>query len=151
MGRLQAMKKPTRSGPTHAPAAVRSGRGERSLPTIVYAYAGCSTCKKALAWLKAHGVDAQVVPIVERPPSARELEALIEKSGLPASKWWNTSGEAYRALIAERGKDAVAALDAAQVAKLLSENGKRIKRPVLVAGDTVLVGFREEAYASTFG
>lgn len=120
-------------------------------PTTVYAYAACSTCKKALAWLKAHGVEAEVVPIVERPPSAKELEVLIAKSGLAASKWWNTSGEAYRALIAERGKEAIAALDAKQVAKLLAENGKRIKRPVLVAGDTVLVGFREEAYASAFG
>lgn len=117
----------------------------------VYAYAACSTCKKALAWLKAHGVEADVVPIVDRPPSAKEIEALIEKSGLPASKWWNTSGEAYRALIAERGKDAVAALGTKEVAKLLAENGKRIKRPVVVAGSTVLVGFREDAYASAFG
>lgn len=113
----------------------------------VYAYAGCSTCKKALAWMKAHGVDAEVVPIVDAPPSGKEIEALIDRSGLPASKWWNTSGEAYRALIAERGKDAIAALTKKEVATLLAENGKRIKRPVLVTDDAVLVGFRDEAYA----
>lgn len=117
----------------------------------VYAYAGCSTCKKALAWLKAHDVEASVVPIVDAPPSAKELEALMERSGLPASRWWNTSGEAYRALIAERGKDAVAALTKREVAKLLAENGKRIKRPVLVMDDAVLVGFREEEYAAKLG
>ena len=115
---------------------------------VVYAYAGCSTCKKALAWLKVHGVSARVVPIVEAPPPAKELEALIAQSGLPASKWWNTSGEAYRALIAERGKEAIAKLDTRAVARLLSENGKRIKRPVLVRGGRVLVGFREDAYAT---
>lgn len=113
----------------------------------VYSYAGCSTCKKALAWMKAHGVEADVVPIVEKPPSAKELEALIDRSGLPLGKWWNTSGEAYRALIAERGKEAVAGLSKKDVAKLLSENGKRIKRPVVVTDDAVLVGFREDAYA----
>ena len=117
---------------------------------VVYAYAGCGTCKKALAWLKMHGVSPRVVPIVDAPPSADELEALIERSGLPASKWWNTSGEAYRALIAERGKDAIAKLDTRAIAGLLSENGKRIKRPVLVRGDHVLVGFREDAYATLF-
>ena len=118
---------------------------------VVYAYAGCSTCKKALKWLKEHDVTARVVPIVDSPPSARELTTLMQKSGLAPAKWWNTSGEAYRALIAERGKDAVQALDAKQVASLLAENGKRIKRPVLVSGDTVLVGFREEAYAEALG
>jgi arsenate reductase len=114
----------------------------------VYSYAGCSTCKKALAWLKAHGVEADVRAIVDAPPSAKELESLIDASGLPLGKWWNTSGEAYRALVAERGKDAVAKLTKKEVAKLLAENGKRIKRPVLVAGDEVLVGFKEDAYAA---
>lgn len=117
----------------------------------VYAYSGCSTCKKALAWLKAHQVEAKVVPIVDTPPSASELEALVARSGLPASKWWNTSGEAYRALIAERGKDAVAALTTKEIARLLSENGKRIKRPVLVSAGHVLVGFREDAYQAALG
>ena len=117
---------------------------------VVYAYAGCGTCKKALAWLKMHGVSPRVVPIVDAPPSAKELEALIARSGMPPKKWWNTSGEAYRALIAERGKDAIAKLDTRAIAGLLSENGKRIKRPVLVRGDHVLVGFREDAYATLF-
>lgn len=117
----------------------------------VYAYAGCSTCKKALAWLRAHGVEADVVPIVERPPAATEIEALMDRSRLAPGKWWNTSGEAYRALITERGKDAVAKLTKKEIARLLAENGKRIKRPVLVSGDTVLVGFREDAYAHALG
>ncbi len=123
----------------------------KNAEVTIYAYAGCSTCKKALAWLKAHGVAPEVVPIVERPPTARELETLIERSGLAPRKWWNTSGEAYRALIAERGKDAVAELTKTEIATLLAENGKRIKRPVLVSGDTVLVGFREDAYAHALG
>lgn len=118
---------------------------------VIYTYKGCSTCTKALRWLEARGIEAKVLPITERPPSARELLDLMEKSGLPASKWWNTSGEAYRALVAERGKEAMQALDAAAISALLAENGKRIKRPVLIAGDTVLVGFREEAYEAALG
>lgn len=117
----------------------------------VYSYAGCGTCKKALAWMKAHGVEPEVRPIVDTPPSATEIERWITRSGLPASKWWNTSGEAYRALVAERGKEAVAALSTKEVARLLAENGKRIKRPVLLADEKVLVGFREEAYDEVLG
>lgn len=121
------------------------------MTVTVYAYAGCGTCKKALKWLSEHGVAPTIVPIVERPPSAAELERLIERSGLPAGKWWNTSGEAYRALVSERGKNAIAKLSTKEVAGLLAENGKRIKRPVLVTKDAVLVGFREEQYAEQFG
>lgn len=118
------------------------------MPATIYSYAGCSTCKKALRWLKEANVPVAVVPIVESPPSAAELTKLIEKSGKPAKKWWNTSGEAYRALVLERGKDTIAGLSTTEVAKLLSENGKRIKRPVLVQGDTVLVGFDEAEWSS---
>ena len=118
---------------------------------VIYTYKGCSTCTKALKWLEARGIEANVLPITERPPSKSVLLDLMKKSGLPASKWWNTSGEAYRALIAERGKEAMQALDADEISALLSENGKRIKRPVLIAGDTVLVGFREEAWEAALG
>lgn len=119
--------------------------------TVVYSYAGCGTCKKALKWLQAKGVDLDVRPIVDAPPSAKDLEAFIAKSGVPASKWFNTSGLSYRALVQAKGKDAVAALTEAQVIKLLAADGKLIKRPVVLAGAKVLVGFKEPDYQATFG
>lgn len=114
----------------------------------LYAYAGCSTCKKAIAWLRDAKVAVDVVPIVERPPSAAALTKLIARSGLPAKKWFNTSGESYRTLVRERGKDAVAALDDAAITQLLAADGKMIKRPVLVTDDAVLVGFDEARYSA---
>ena len=114
----------------------------------VWHYAGCGTCKKALRWLDQHGVAYRAIPIVEQPPSLAELQAMVKASGLSARKWLNTSGGSYRALVAERGKDAVEALDDAALLGLLAADGKMIKRPVVRAGDTVLVGFREDAYAA---
>ncbi len=121
-----------------------------STPTV-YAYASCDTCRKALAWLRAHQVEPRVVPIVDAPPSAQELKALVAKAGLPVRKWFNTSGQSYRALVAERGKDAVAALTDAEVVALLAADGKLIKRPVLVDGERVLVGFDAAAYEAAYG
>ena len=118
-----------------------------SKPAItVYSYDACGTCKKARKYLDGKGISYEVVPIVDAPPSKTELERLVKASGLPARKWFNTSGGSYRALVAERGKDAVEALTEAEIVALLAKDGKMIKRPVLVAGATVLVGFREEAY-----
>jgi arsenate reductase len=116
----------------------------------VFQYAGCGTCKKALRWLDARGVAYEAIPIVERPPSLAELKRLVKASGLPARRWINTSGGSYRALVAERGKEAVEALSEDALLALLAADGKMIKRPVVVAGERVLVGFAEAAYEELF-
>jgi arsenate reductase len=118
----------------------------RSEKPIVLSYAGCSTCKKALKWLSAHGVEVDVRPIVDAPPTAAELGAWIPKSGRPVRKWLNTSGQSYRALDKER----VSAAKDEEIIRWLSKDGKLVKRPVLVAGKRVLVGFDEKAYAEAF-
>ncbi len=118
--------------------------GKRAL---VLSYSGCSTCKKALAWLGKHGVDAEVRPIVDAPPSAEELATWIPASGRPVRKWLNTSGQSYRAL----GKAKVDAAKDEEIVRWLTQDGKLVKRPVVVAGKRVLVGFDEEQYARAFG
>lgn len=111
-----------------------------------YEYAACSTCKKARRFLDERGVSYEAIPIVDRTPSLTELRRLVKASGLPARKWFNTSGQSYRELVKERGKEAVEALSEGEITALLAKDGKLIKRPVLVSGDRVLVGFREEDY-----
>lgn len=117
----------------------------------LYAYDACGTCKKARKWLDARGVAYDVVPIVEEPPTAAELRELVAASGLPARRWFNTSGQSYRALSAEIGKEGIDALSDAAIVQRLAKDGKLVKRPVLVAGARVLVGFREEEWAALFG
>ena len=46
--------------------------------------------------------------------------------------------------------DAAAATQNAELVKWLTKDGKLVKRPVLVSGKTVLVGFKPEAYAKLF-
>jgi arsenate reductase len=87
-----------------------------------------------------------VRPIVDEPPTAAELAQWIPQSERSVRKWLNTSGQSYRAL----GKEAIDAATDAQVTKWLTEDGKLVKRPVVVTGGRVLVGFDETAYAETF-
>lgn len=113
---------------------------------LVLSYSGCGTCKKALAWMKARGVDAEVRPIVEEPPTKAELAEWIPRSGRPVRKWLNTSGQSYRAL----DKEKLAKATDDDLAAWLARDGKLVKRPVVVVGKKVLVGFDEEAYAEAF-
>jgi len=116
-------------------------------PALVLAYRNCDTCKRALRWLEAHHVPHTVRPIVDEPPTPAELSRWITASGLATRKWLNTSGQSYRAL----GKEKVDAASEAELRAWLAADGKLVKRPVLVAGDEVRVGFSPDAYAALFG
>jgi len=106
-------------------------------------YPGCSTCRKARAWLTSQGITFTEREIVTKPPTKSELARWIPASGLPVRKWLNTSGLSYRAL----GKERIAAMSDAQLVEALSRDGKLVKRPVLVTDDQVLVGFSPDAWA----
>jgi len=113
-----------------------------------FEYAACSTCRKAKRWLDDHGVAYRAVPIVESPPSLDELSRLVEKSGLSIDRWFNTSGQSYRALTARMGKEKFKALGVPEKLRLLAADGKMIKRPVLASGREVIVGFDESRYTT---
>ncbi len=104
-------------------------------------YPKCSTCKKAKAWLDAHGVAYVDRHIVEDNPTAAELAAWRERSGLPLRRFFNTSGMKYRELGVKAQLDA--GMSDEDAYSLLATDGMLVKRPVLVLDDTVLVGFRE--------
>jgi arsenate reductase len=109
----------------------------------IYQYAGCSTCKKALKWLKAQGIDHEALPIVEKPPSAAQLKKWAKKSGLPLKRFFNTAGQSYRQ---GNFKERLPNMSDAEKFEALAADGKLIKRPLLVAGEAVLVGFSEKEW-----
>lgn len=111
-------------------------------------YPKCTTCKKALNYLKAQGADIEERHIVEEVPTKEELTTWINKSGLEVKKFFNTSGKLYKEM---NLKDKVGSLSLEEAVDLLSSNGMLIKRPILVTQDTVLVGFKEEAYDKVLG
>lgn len=104
-------------------------------------YPKCTTCKKAKAWLDQQGVTYEDRHIVEDNPTAAELAAWHERSGLPLRRFFSTSGMVYR----ERNIKALldAGLSDADAYALLAENGMLVKRPLVVGEDFVLVGFKE--------
>ena len=103
-------------------------------------YPRCSTCKKAQAWLDAHCLEYTFRDIKEERPSETELAAWREKSGLPQKKFFNTSGMKYKEL---QLKDRIPNMSEEEMRALQATDGMLVKRPLLIDGDTVLVGFRE--------
>lgn len=110
-------------------------------------YPKCSTCQKAEKFLRAHGCDAPMRDIKAEKPTAEELCAWHEKSGLPLKRFFNTSGLKYKELGL---KDKLSTLSEAEQYDLLASDGMLVKRLLLVAADFVLVGFREKEWQERF-
>ena len=89
-------------------------------------YPKCSTCQKAKKWLDTHGVTYADRHIVEDNPTADELRAWHERSGLPLKRFFNTSGMLYREM--ELSKKLPEMSEDEQYA-LLATNGMLVKRP----------------------
>lgn len=111
-----------------------------SEPVLFIEYPPCSTCKKAKRWLDDHGIAHTDRHIAESNPTADEIEAWQEQSGLPLRRFFNTSGMKYRELGVKAQLDAGMSDEDARA--LLATDGMLVKRPIVVAGDVVLVGFK---------
>ena len=115
-------------------------------PTIL-CYPKCGTCQKAEKWLKANKIEYTYRPIKEENPTIAELTEWLDKSGLPIAKFFNTSGLLYKE---HNMKHKVKSLSEVELIEILAQNGLMVKRPILLAGDNVLVGFKEEDYNKLF-
>ncbi len=109
----------------------------------VYCYEKCTTCKKALNWLKERGIEAAVIDIKADHPDEETLRALYQKSGLPLKRFFNTSGQLYRAM--ELSKKLPEMSDE-EMLRILSSDGMLVKRPLLVTEKAVVPGFKEETW-----
>ena len=106
-------------------------------------YPKCSTCQKAKKWLDAHNITYTDRHIVEEHPSYDELKQWYGKSDLPLKRFFNTSGLLYRDM---QLKDKLPAMSEEEQLKLLATNGMLVKRPMIVADDRVLTGFKEKEW-----
>ena len=109
----------------------------------IYEYPKCSTCRKALKFLDAEGIDYKSADITETPPSKTQLKAMLKHQDGDIKKLFNTSGMQYREL---KIKDKLSWMTDAEAIDLLAGNGMLIKRPFMLAENTGLGGFKEDAW-----
>ena len=107
-------------------------------------YPKCSTCQKAKKWLDENNLKYTERHIVEDNPTYDDLKDWYNRSGLPLKKFFNTSGLLYKDM---KLKDKLPGMTEDEQLKLLATNGMLVKRPVVVDGDTVLLGFKEAEWA----
>lgn len=110
-------------------------------------YPKCSNCQKAKKWLDEHNIEYTERHIVEENPGYDELKEWYGKSGLPLKKFFNTSGLLYKEM---KLKDKLPEMSEEEQLQLLATNGMLVKRPLVIDGNTVLVGFKETEWLKKY-
>ena len=108
-------------------------------------YPKCTTCQKAQRWLDENQIPYELRDIKTENPAYEELAEWYRRSGLPLKRFFNTSGLLYKSMAL---KDRLPAMSEDDMLRLLAADGMLVKRPLLVGGDFVLVGFREAEWES---
>ena len=107
---------------------------------VFICYDKCTTCKKAQKWLDDRGEVYTRREIKAEPPTEAELRAWVAMSGLPLKRFWNTSGQQYRAL---NLKDKLADMSEDEQFALLASDPMLVRRPLLIGEDFMRPGFKE--------
>ena len=115
------------------------------MTVTIYGIKNCDTMKKARAWLDTHGV---AYDFHDYKTSGIDTAHLKEWAG---SVGWepllNRAGTTFRKLTDAEKAD----IDETKAFRLMQAQPSLIKRPVLVAGGKVIVGFKPEIYEKQFG
>lgn len=106
-------------------------------------YPSCTTCQKAKKWLDENKIQYTDRNIKEDRPTYEELREWHAKSGLSLRKFFNTSGLLYKSMGL---KDKLPTMSQEEQLQLLASDGMLVKRPIVVDGDMVLVGFKSDAW-----
>jgi len=104
----------------------------------------CDTIRKTNKWLIENEVEFEFIDLKKEPLTIDEIKELEYKVGLDVLV--NKRGTTYRNL-GLKDKE----LSNAKMIEVLKENQSMIKRPVLVKGEAVLVGYDEEAFKNFVG
>jgi arsenate reductase len=95
----------------------------------------CSKSRQALALLEARGLQPSIVLYLETPPGADELQVILTRLGIAPRQLLRTGEEEYRSL-----NLADPALSDAQLIAAMAAHPRLIERPILIAGDTAVIG-----------
>lgn len=108
---------------------------------LLYGIHNCDTVKKARKWLESQNIDYQFVDFRKDGTDKNKIARWVREAG--ADKIVNKRGTTWRKLSPEQQK-----VDSGQaLVELLNEQPTLIKRPILEAGNSLLVGFSETEYS----
>lgn len=125
-------------------AKINLGKEKKMKKATIYGIKNCDTMKKAFQWLDQQGVAYDFHDYKKATPDADVLKDAFARFG-----WENVinrKGTTWRGL----PEDVRDGMTEKKALKLAAENPSVIKRPLIVAGGEMLLGFDASAYATAW-
>ncbi len=105
----------------------------------IYGIKNCGSVRKAVKFLKAHGIPYEVIDFRETPVSQETIDTWLE--GTDINTLFNTRGTTYRTLKLKEMD-----LSDEEKRQWLAKENILIKRPVITFEKHVIIGYNELQY-----
>ncbi|MGD7043960.1 Spx/MgsR family RNA polymerase-binding regulatory protein [Jeotgalibacillus proteolyticus] len=112
-------------------------------PITFYTYPSCTSCRKTKKWLKDNGVEFNERHLFRETPSYSELLQLLSLTTEGLDEILATRSQSFKNLTQD-----VEDLPLSDVVKLIIEDPKLLKRPILTDGSNMIVGYNPEGLRS---
>ncbi|WP_421379809.1 Spx/MgsR family RNA polymerase-binding regulatory protein [Bacillus salacetis] len=108
-----------------------------------FTYPSCTSCRKAKKWLKSNSVDFEERHIFRETPTQQEIIDLLSLTTNGVDEILATRSQTYKALNID-----IEEMSLSEVARLISEEPKLLRRPLLTDGKKLVVGYDPEGLRS---
>ncbi|TFD97525.1 Spx/MgsR family RNA polymerase-binding regulatory protein [Jeotgalibacillus salarius] len=108
-----------------------------------FTYPSCTSCRKTKKWLKENEVNVNERHIFRETPDYDELMNLLSLTTEGLDELLATRSQSFKALDRD-----VEDLPLSEVVKLIIEDPKLLKRPILTDGKSLIVGYNPEGLRS---
>ena len=100
----------------------------------IYHNPRCKKSRAGLTFLAEKGIDPEVREYLKEPLTREELEQLVRKLGIPAEELVRKQEEKYRKELKEK------TISEKEWIRILAENPKLIRRPIIEKGEKAVIG-----------
>ena len=105
------------------------------MPVRIWHNPRCSKSRQTLQILHDQGIQPEVINYLETPPSADELDAVLTRLGLEPRELMRQGEQEYTSLHLDD-----AGLTRQQLIAAMVEHPILIQRPLVIAGDRIVIG-----------
>jgi len=105
------------------------------MQTIIYHNPRCSKSRQTLQLLQDNNIEPSIIEYLKTPPTHQQLDSILRGLAMEPQNLLRTGEDIYKQLdIANRS------LSRDELIAIMIEHPKLIERPIVVAGDKVVIG-----------
>jgi len=95
----------------------------------------CSKSRQTLELLRDRGIEPTLIAYLDVPPTAAQLQAVLDKLGMTPAELMRTGEQPYK-----DSRNEVGAMNADQQVEWLTANPQVIQRPIVISGNQARIG-----------